>query len=304
MSAVPMSYGVEHAPREKPVYSREAIRSVRTPDSSQRRGAEFGDYVSLFCAEGPEAGTGLAPAWDALDSTAADSEPEEEGEPAWCASRRYAGDWSTLALHEDLVDFWHAFRPTRAERAARKAVVDRLESAVGEVWEGATVRVFGSFSTGLYLPESDIDLVCIGTGLEGAPKNVRGRALHALAAAIRRAGWPVHSLEVVDKAKVPIVKLVDGSSGVAVDVCIEERTGIASSGLAKKASGQFPAYRVLVLVLKRFLNDRGLHDTFTGGIGSYLLQLMVISSLQVDAAARRDAPWRSARGVACRSPVA
>ena len=36
--------------------------------------------------------------------------------------------------------------------------------------------------------------------------------------------------------------------------------------------------QVLVLVLKRFLHDRGLHDTFSGGVGSFLLQLMVISS--------------------------
>ena len=29
---------------------------------------------------------------------------------------------------------------------------------------------------------------------------------------------------------------------------------------------------------QRFLNARGLHDTFSGGIGSYLLQLMIIST--------------------------
>lgn len=39
-------------------------------------------------------------------------------------------------------------------------------------------------------------------------------------------------------------------------------------------------YKVLVLVLKRFLNVRGLHETFSGGVGSFLLQLLVICSLQ------------------------
>lgn len=35
-----------------------------------------------------------------------------------------------------------------------------------------------------------------------------------------------------------------------------------------------------MIVLKYWLRDRGLNDTFTGGVGSFLLQLLVICSLQ------------------------
>ena len=41
-----------------------------------------------------------------------------------------------------------------------------------------------------------------------------------------------------------------------------------------------PPLRPLVLVLKFFLAQRGLNETFTGGVGSYMLQLMVVSFLQ------------------------
>ena len=41
-----------------------------------------------------------------------------------------------------------------------------------------------------------------------------------------------------------------------------------------------PPLRPLVLVLKFFLSQRGLNETFTGGVGSYMLQLMVVSFLQ------------------------
>ena len=42
----------------------------------------------------------------------------------------------------------------------------------------------------------------------------------------------------------------------------------------------YPAFRPLAIVLKYFLAQRNLNETFQGGIGSYLLQLMIISYLQ------------------------
>ena len=76
-------------------------------------------------------------------------------------------------------------------------------------------------------------------------------------------------MEVVDKAKVPIVKFVDGTTGVAVDIA--EELSLESSALARKVSAQFPAYGVLVLFLKRFLNTRGLRP--------FLAELVPISSV-------------------------
>ena len=196
----------------------------------------------------------------------------------WSESRRYEGPSAALRLHEELLDFAHAFRPTRAEKAARRGLVSRVRAVVVSVFPDAQVKCFGSFDTGLYLPESDIDLVCLGTGVSSQKQ--KGRALHKLGDALRRAPWAVTQMEVVDKARVPIVKFVDGESGVAVDICLEETTGLQSSALARKAAAKFPQYAPLVLFLKRWLNTRGLHDTYHGGVGSYLLQLMVIASLQ------------------------
>ncbi len=44
--------------------------------------------------------------------------------------------------------------------------------------------------------------MCVGTGLQDAPKQARGKALHAFAVALRAAAWPHYQLEVIDKAKV------------------------------------------------------------------------------------------------------
>ena len=283
---LPLSYGVQL----EPLHFLEKIGKKTTGDAtagnegktpSQRVEAELGDFLSFSEAPIiqplpplplplPVAPTAKAP----MSST-------------WSASRRYSGNTGLLLLHEELLDFMHAFKPTVEEQSSRRRLVKRVQAAVRTVWSDASVRPFGSFDTGLYLPESDIDLVCLGTPAEAwrhnsskEAKQQKGKLLHKLARALREADWPVEDLEVVDKAKVPIVKFVDGTTGVAVDICLEERSGLESSALARKASAQFPAYRVLVLFLKRFLNTRGLHDTFSGGVGSYLLGLMTVSSLQ------------------------
>lgn len=49
--------------------------------------------------------------------------------------------------------------PTQIEIQLRKYLVHRIRTAIQDKWPGSTVDVFGSFSTQLYLPNSDIDLV-------------------------------------------------------------------------------------------------------------------------------------------------
>lgn len=49
--------------------------------------------------------------------------------------------------------------PTKIEIRLREYLVHRIRSVIQEKWPGSKVDVFGSFSTQLYLPNSDIDLV-------------------------------------------------------------------------------------------------------------------------------------------------
>ena len=50
-------------------------------------------------------------------------------------------------------------------------------------------------------------------------------------------------------------------------------------------------------MLKRWLRLRGLHDTFRGGVGSFLLQLLVVSNLQHPPAAAAARPANDTRAV-------
>lgn len=156
----------------------------------------------------------------------------------------------------------------------RKEVVDRIKTVVMELWPTADVQIFGSFSTGLYLPTSDIDLVVFGKW-ERPP-------LQQLEQALRKHNIAEPgSIKVLDKATVPIIKLTDLDTEVKVDISFNVETGVKAARFIKDYVKRYAVLPYLIFVLKQFLLQRDLNEVFTGGISSYSLILMVISFLQL-----------------------
>ncbi|KAJ3593621.1 hypothetical protein NHX12_005955 [Muraenolepis orangiensis] len=179
-----------------------------------------------------------------------------------------------VGLHEEIKDFYEYISPRPEEEKMRLEVVDRIKEVIHDLWPSAEVQVFGSFSTGLYLPTSDIDLVVFGKW-ETAP-------LWTLEAALReRNVADENSIKVLDKATVPIIKLTDSFTEVKVDISFNVRSGVKAAQLIKEFKEKYPVLPYLVLVLKQFLLQRDLNEVFTGGIGSYSLFLMAVSFLQL-----------------------
>ncbi|XP_030645237.1 terminal nucleotidyltransferase 4A [Chanos chanos] len=177
-------------------------------------------------------------------------------------------------LHEEIIDFYNFMSPRPEEAAMRKEVVHRIEMIIKELWPSADVQIFGSFSTGLYLPTSDIDLVVLGKW-ERPP-------LQQLEQALRKHNVAEpHSIKVLDKATVPIIKLTDQETEVKVDISFNVETGVKAARFIKDYVKRYPVLPYLIFVLKQFLLQRDLNEVFTGGISSYSLILMVISFLQL-----------------------
>ncbi|KAG7255203.1 hypothetical protein CRUP_034471 [Coryphaenoides rupestris] len=178
------------------------------------------------------------------------------------------------ALHEEIKDFYEYISPRPEEEKMRLEVVDRIKEVIHDLWPSAEVQVFGSFSTGLYLPTSDIDLVVFGKW-ETLP-------LWTLEDALRKRNVAdENSIKVLDKATVPIIKLTDSFTEVKVDISFNVRSGVKAAQLIKEFKEKYPVLPYLVLVLKQFLLQRDLNEVFTGGIGSYSLFLMAVSFLQL-----------------------
>ncbi|XP_041931713.1 terminal nucleotidyltransferase 4A isoform X1 [Alosa sapidissima] len=187
-------------------------------------------------------------------------------------TRRYS--LGVDGLHEEIVDFYNFMSPRPEEAAMRKEVVDRIETVIKDLWPTADVQIFGSFSTGLYLPTSDIDLVVFGKW-ERPP-------LQQLEQALRKHNVAEpYSIKVLDKATVPIIKLTDQETEVKVDISFNVETGVKAARFIKDYVKRYTVLPYLIFVLKQFLLQRDLNEVFTGGISSYSLILMVISFLQL-----------------------
>ncbi|KAK6635937.1 hypothetical protein RUM44_001191 [Polyplax serrata] len=194
------------------------------------------------------------------------------GTPWRTPGKRYLP--GVLGLHDEIIEFYNYMSPKKCEHELRLKVVHKIENAIHELWPQAKVEVFGSFRTGLYLPTSDIDLVVIGCWPSLPLWKLEQKLLDNEIA-------EEHTIKVLDKASVPIIKLRDKESDVKVDISFNVSSGVKSAQLIKKYKKIFPVLAKLVLVLKQFLLQRDLNEVFTGGISSYSLILMTISFLQV-----------------------
>jgi DNA polymerase sigma len=89
-----------------------------------------------------------------------------------------------------------------------------------------------------------------------------------------------------DRLSPPVSPSWGGSlPAVHVDISFEDQmhNGQASNELLLSLIDEFPALRPLVLVLKQFLKERGLCVSYTGGLTSYAVVLMVARYLQEQA---------------------
>ncbi|XP_075868798.1 terminal nucleotidyltransferase 4A-like isoform X2 [Nelusetta ayraudi] len=187
-------------------------------------------------------------------------------------TRRYSPGIN--GLHEEIMDFFNFISPRPEEEAMRRDVVNRIESVIKDLWPTARVEIFGSFSTGLYLPTSDIDLVVFGKW-DHPPLQELEQALHK-----HNVAGP-HPIKVLDKATVPIIKLTDHETGVKVDISFNVETAVKAAQFIKSYLKKYTVLPPLIFILKQFLLQRDLNEVFTGGIGSYSLTLMAISFLQL-----------------------
>ncbi|XP_012577192.1 PREDICTED: non-canonical poly(A) RNA polymerase PAPD7 [Condylura cristata] len=130
--------------------------------------------------------------------------------------------------------------PCPEEAAMRREVVTRIETVVKDLWPAAEVQIFGSFSTGLYLPTSDIDLVVFGKW-ERPPLQLLEQALRK-----HNVAEPC-SIKVLDKATVPIIKLTDQETEVKVDISFNMETGVRAAELIRSYMKVRPAGRRFLL---------------------------------------------------------
>ncbi|XP_074290449.1 uncharacterized protein LOC141617163 [Silene latifolia] len=179
-----------------------------------------------------------------------------------------------LQLHKEILDFCDFLSPTPEEGRSRNSAIQRVSDVIKYIWPNCRVEVFGSYRTGLYLPSSDIDVVILDSNIKSPQIG-----LQALSRALSQKGI-AKKIQVIGKARVPIIKFVEKVTDVQFDVSFDVDNGPKAAEYIQDVISRLPPLRPLCLILKVFLQQRELNEVYSGGIGSYALLAMLIAMLK------------------------
>jgi DNA polymerase sigma len=202
--------------------------------------------------------------------------------PLWSAARYqrtgalYCTTNVAVALHEEIMDLFDWLRPTEAELVMRRLIEVELSDIAHELWPKCTPCAYGSLSTHLMLPTSDVDMTILDVpvntedGLLSICREVSARRLGATT-------WP----QMILKTKVPLVKFATRLGNIEVDVSINAGDGQTNSEVVRALCARFPESKVLIPIVKYFLGQREMNEPFRGTLGSFATTLLVLSFLQL-----------------------
>ncbi|KFA49093.1 hypothetical protein S40293_07080 [Stachybotrys chartarum IBT 40293] len=206
----------------------------------------------------------------------------------WATTDHSATLDMAVRLHKEIVDFYDFVRPREFERQIRNNLVENLKKAMKRDhrnFGNAHVHPFGSYMSGLYLPTADMDLVvCSDNYMRGGAStylNARSWLYKFRAFLVYQGIANGDDIEVISKARIPLVKYVDKLTGLRVDVSFENLGGVQAIETFQRWKDRYPAMPVLVTVIKHFLLMRGLNEPVNGGIGGFSVICLVVSMLQL-----------------------
>ncbi|EKV05577.1 Topoisomerase family protein TRF4, putative [Penicillium digitatum Pd1] len=187
-------------------------------------------------------------------------------------------------LHNEILSFYHWAKPQEFEHIVRADLVNRLETAFQQRYHNVSIRAFGSFASGLYLPTADVDLVLLShTFLRTGVRTFGERKgqIYAFSAFLKSTNLAVpNSIECIASARVPILKWVDKLTGLRVDLSFDNDSGLIANETFQKWKTEYPTMPVILAVIKQFLLIRGLNEVPTGGLGGFSITCLVTSILQ------------------------
>lgn len=164
----------------------------------------------------------------------------------------------------------------------QRTAVSTLKEVVANLWSDVIVEIYGSNYTRLCLPMSDVDCVILSkTASSDTPQSALRRVADAI-----ESECAVKRVDLLDGAKIPVLKVVysgEENHEIMLDItCAHSfgHSGLDARNLISSYQAQMPALRPLVVILKSHIQHLGLNCSFTGGLSSYALVLLVIRFLQ------------------------
>ena len=199
-----------------------------------------------------------------------------------------------LMLESEIFGLLRYLSPSAGESHLRTAAFESVARVVTDAWPLSKTVLFGSVDTGLYLPNSDIDIVvhyhpttpttshpdaaaaaaAAGVRPGAAPTRVPPELMHELAVILEES-QVVTDIRVFVNAPVPLIKCRHRELLLDMDISMNHDDGENGARLTKSVMDSIPLLRQVVVVLKHALAHRGLNETYNGGLGSFALMVLV-----------------------------
>ncbi|KAG2495643.1 hypothetical protein HYH03_006243 [Edaphochlamys debaryana] len=221
-----------------------------------------------------------------------------------------APEWNedvASALEAQLHRLQTSLQPTPEDATARQQAIARLQALLADIFpppRSVTLVPYGSFLTGCYSHGSDLDLALTGSVTSGdvyynvpefdlafyeqplsleevAESGSAPLLLEELAAALEKRGAVKGR---VDRgglpARVPVIRLVEATTGVACDVCVCTRGCDVKGETMRLLQGLQPALAPLTRLVKAWAKQHDINCALRGTLNSWSLELLTVFSLQ------------------------
>eukprot|EP01062_Namystynia_karyoxenos_P029156 TRINITY_DN21956_c0_g1_i3.p1 TRINITY_DN21956_c0_g1~~TRINITY_DN21956_c0_g1_i3.p1 ORF type:complete len:559 (+),score=96.25 TRINITY_DN21956_c0_g1_i3:1006-2682(+) len=202
---------------------------------------------------------------------------ELEALRALCAAgpHRGAGNGSresaALQLDGELREVAYLLKLTEAEEQHRHSLVGRVAAALEFGAPGVSAAVYGSWPSGVALPESDLDF-CI-SGVDAGSESQAGVLLDIVERRMQRACFRHVATVPPKKTAVPVATFAWGQ--VEVDLSVTAKDAVqASVQVTRWLLRQHTELQALAVTVKLLLSLAGLNKKRKGGVPSYCAVLM------------------------------
>jgi len=210
-------------------------------------------------------------------------------------------------LDAELRRIVNSLKTSPQDDAKRQALMNKFKSMISTRFEGVRVAPFGSYVSAFHSAGSDIDISLQidkngpwydereeaqarrsqRGGVRARRQQRQGRSkraqlLRKVASELRYRNY--RDVQLISKARVPLIKFKDPHTGVACDVCIEN-DGVYKSAVLGVVADIDQRYRDLVFLVKLWAKHYDVNNAMEGSFNSYSLCLLCMHHLQ-----RRNTP--------------
>lgn len=178
-----------------------------------------------------------------------------------------------LKLHYEILDFYHFIELNDEEKELRKKTYNCIKSIIDENFPDYFCELYGSFKTGLSLPNSDIDILILPKNEDDSLEQINNKYLYNCLKQIydKFQEKKVFSYLKLVIAKVPIIKCRHKETDINVDISVFKKNGASAAEQIEKILNIHPEIRPLMLTVKYMLRQRELNEIYKGGASSFII---------------------------------